>query len=295
MLKNNLTLLFCKAFNIVVNIGGTVTKDLDLVYKSLFLKNGMPRHISVFVSGINNIGTSWCSLNLAYALTLEQKKVFLVDGNGNFSNISSYMFLKNIHPIEEYFDGNKTLNQLICAYKTQNFHILTAIAGGNYLAECPLGRIHVFADDLRTLAQNYDQTIIDLGTDLTLKNLGLCQIADNIFIMCSENSHDLVKTLDIIHFINKMNLAANCYLIINRVDSFEDGYKIYKELYKAVERNGLTMPSLLGMVRFDTRIRDTIKNKELLLSRYPASEAAIDIGNIAKKLCTESEYEQKNI
>lgn len=272
-----------------------MTKDLDLVYNSLFLKSGMPQRISVFVSGISSIGTSWCALNIAHALTLNQKKVFLIDGNGNFSNISSYILLSNLHSIEKYIEGKKTLNQIISAYKNQNFHILTATAGSNYLAECPLGRVHLLADDIQTLAQDYDQTIIDLGADLSLKNMSLCQIADNIFIMCSENSHDLVKTLDIIQFINKMGLTANCNLIINRVDSFEDGYKIYKELYKAVERNGLIMPNLFGMVRFDTRIRDTIKNKELLLSRYPASEAATDICNIAKKLCLENDYEQKNI
>lgn len=267
-----------------------MAEDLNLIYKSLFLKSGMPQHISVFVSGINNIGTSWFALNLAYALTLKQKRILLVDGNGNFSNISSYITLNYPHHIEEYFSDIKTLNQLICAYKNQNFHILSSVAGSNYLADCPLGRIHLFADDLRILAQEYERTIIDVGADLSEKNMGLCQIADDLFVMCSENSHDLIKTLDIIRFISKMNPSANCNLIINRVDSFEDGYKLYKELYKAVERNGLIMPNLIGMVRFDTRIRDTIKNKELLLSRYPASEAAMDICNIADKICLENDY-----
>jgi len=272
-----------------------VIEDLDLVYNRLFLEKGVSQNISVFISGINGIGVSWCALNLAHALNKEKKKVLLVDGNGHFSNITSYILLNNPLYLEEYTAGNKTLNQLICAYKNKNFHILTALAGNNYLTDFPLGRIQIFSDDLRTIAQNYDHTIIDAGTDLTDKNLNLCQIADNIFIMCSENCADLTKTLELIQAIDKMRLSANCYLIINRVNSFEDGYKIYKELYKATERNGIVMPELAGMVRFDTRIRDTIKNKELLLSRYPLSEAAVDIGNIAKKLCLENEYEQKNI
>ena len=137
---------------------------------------------------------------------------------------------------------------------------------------------------MQILAENYDHTIIDLGTELTDKNLSLCQIADNILIMCSENSADLIKTFDLIKFMNETKIDANYNLIINKVNSFEDGYKIYEELNKAADRNGLKCPDLLGIVRIDTRIRDTIRNKELLLSRYPTSEAALDICNIAKKL-----------
>jgi hypothetical protein len=44
----------------------------------------------------------------------------------------------------------------------------------------------------------------------------------------------------------------------------------------------LKFPDLLGIIRLDARIRDTIKNKDLLLSRYPESEAAQDISEIAK-------------
>lgn len=268
-----------------------MAEDFNIIHNTLFLEKGSSRHISIFVSGSEHIGSSWCALSLAHALNIEKKRVLLVDGNGNFSNISSYILLNNPLYLEEYFKGNNTLNQLLTAYKNKDFNILTANPGNNFLADASIGRIHVFTDDLGFLASNYDHTIIDVGEDLTEKNLEFYQLADTIFILCSEKNSDLVKTLDIIRHIHEIGLSANCNLIINRVNSFEDGYKIYKELYKALERNNLAVPNLIGMVRFDTRIRDTIKNRELLLSRYPASEAAIDICNIAKKFCLENSNE----
>ena len=256
----------------------------DLIYKNLFLSREFPHHISVFISGAERIGSSWCALNLTYALNNVKKRVLLVDGNGNFSNISSYLMLQNTSYLEDYIHGKKTLNQLVTAYKNQNFHILTAEPGNNYLANLPLGRVQILAEDLLILSEAYQHTIIDLGTELTDKNLSLCQIADNILIMCSENTADLVSTFELIRFINKTGINANYNLIINKVNSFEDGYKVYEKLNKAAERYSLVCPSLIGIVRFDARIRDTIRNKELLLSRYPTSEAALDICNIAKKL-----------
>lgn len=261
-----------------------MSSDLELVYRCLFMESETPQNVSIIISGAEHIGTSWCALNLAYALNLKKKKVLLVDGNGNFSNVGSFLNLHSPHYLEEYTRGKKTLNQLINAYKNKDFNILTATPGSTYLSTPPLGRIHIFASDLHILTKDYDHTIIDIGTEINQKNLSLCQIADNIVILCSEKSSDLIKTFEVIKFISTAGLNANFNLIINRVNSFDDGYKIYKELCKALERSGLTAPNLLGIVRIDTRIRDAVRNKELLLTRYPSSEAAIDICNIAKKL-----------
>ncbi len=261
-----------------------MTDNSDLIYQNLFLTNAISRNISIVISGAERIGSSWCALCLAHALNLEKKRVLLVDGNGKFSNITSYLILQETKIIEEYILGKKTLNQLTIPYKNKNFHILTAQQGNNYLSELPLGRVQIFAEDLQILSENYDCTIIDIGTELDSKNLSLCQIADNILIMSSENNADLIKTFDLIKFLNGTNIDANYNLIINRVNSFEDGYKSYEKLSKASDRIALKCPELLGSIRIDTRIRDAIRNKELLLTRYPTSEAALDICHIAKKL-----------
>lgn len=279
MLKNNLSFIFEKA---------KVGKQTTELYERLFLRKGTNQHISVLISGTGQVGTSWCSLSIAHAMNLGKKQVLLVDGNGNFSNISSYFQLNNPKYIEDYINGNKTLNQLITAFKNKNFHILTGVSGQDYLSEQPLGRLQIFADDLCILAENYDHTIIDAGSQINEKNLSLCEIADNIIIMSSENNADLIKTFDLIKVLNERQIPTNYYLIINKVNSFEDGYKVYEKLHKASDRTGLNFPKLLGIVRLDTRVRDTIKNRELLLTRYPSSEAAIDIYNIAKKLGQEA-------
>ena len=261
-----------------------MSNDSFLIYNSLFLDSSAQQNVSVLISGAERIGSSWCALSLAHALNLEKKRILLVDGNGKFSNISSYLLLHNNPSLSEYFSGNKTLNQLIIPYRYKNFHILTAQQGDNYLSYLPLGRIQIFANDLQILAQNYDHVFIDIGTELNEKNLSLCQIANNVLILSSENNDDLIKTFDLIKFLNTIDFNANYSLIINKVNSFEDGYKIYEKLCKASDRNFLKCPELLGIVRIDTRIRDTIRNKELLLARYPTSEAALDICQIAQKL-----------
>ena len=254
----------------------------NLIFDDLFLTTKRKNGISVFISGAEQVGTSWSALSIAHALNLSNKKVLLVDGRGSLSNISSYLSLQQNNNIEDYFNGKKTLNQLIVAYKNKDFNILAAISGNKYITQPSVGRIQLFAQDLKIIAENYSNTFIDLGTELSEKNISLCQIASNIVVLCSDSNDGLVKTLDTIKYINQLGFGDNCKIIINKVNSFEGGYKLYEKLGKAAERNGLKFPDLMGIIRLDARIRDIIKNKDLLLSRYPTSEAAQDISEIAK-------------
>lgn len=264
-----------------------MSEPFDVSYKQLFLDKDVSHHISVLLAGSEHIGVSWCALSLAHALNFSKQKVLLIDGNGNFSNISTYMLLQNPLYLDDYFQGKKTLNQLITAYRNKDFNILTAKPGNNYLELNPLGRIHVLINDLMALIAPYDHTLIDIGSDINEKNMAFCHIADNLIFILSQKNSDLVKTFETINFLHKKGIRAKYNLIINKVNSFEDGYKIFKELSKATDKNNLPMLHLLGIIRNDTRVRDTIRNKELLLSRYPTSEAAVDIKNIAQKLIGE--------
>lgn len=254
------------------------------LYEHLFLKKSISKNISAFISGNNGAGCTWCALSIAHAINLLKQRVLLVDANGAFSNISSYLQLSQELFLEDFVKGKKTLNQLLIAYKNKDFNILTGKSGNIFLHQLPQGRINIFIDDFNFLAEGYNCSIVDIGLCDNDKNLSITRNADNIIIVCSEDTSDVIKTFDLIKTINELDISANYYLIINKVNSYEDGYKVYEKINKATERNGLRCPELLGIIRFDARVRDTIKNKELLLNRYPTSEAASDIVNIANKL-----------
>lgn len=92
--------------------GVILNKSRDLIYSNLFLKHETPRNLSVLISGAERIGTSWCALSIAHALNAEKKRVLLVDGNGNFSNISSYLILQNTSFLEDYIKGKKNVKPI---------------------------------------------------------------------------------------------------------------------------------------------------------------------------------------
>lgn len=73
-------------------------------------------------------------------------------------------------------------------------------------------------------------------------------------------------------------------IVVNQANSIKEGQRTYETMAKAC-RNFLNInPPLLGIIRRDTRVRDSIRNQVPLISRYPTSEAAEDVVSIAKKL-----------
>ena len=57
--------------------------------------------------------------------------------------------------------------------------------------------------------------------------------------------------------------------------------KKLKKIYEMVLKK---TPELLGIIRRDTRVRDSIRNQSTIINRYPTSEAATDVMNIVGRL-----------
>ena len=72
--------------------------------------------------------------------------------------------------------------------------------------------------------------------------------------------------------------------MVNYAQSYEEGLQTFNMLRHACERYINQTPELLGVIRRDTRVRDAIHNKVPLLSRYPNSEAAEDVMQIAHSI-----------
>ena len=60
--------------------------------------------------------------------------------------------------------------------------------------------------------------------------------------------------------------------------------RVQIDLLKACQGFLKISPMLLGIVRRDLRVKEAIRSQTPLLTRYPNTEAAEDVGKIARKL-----------
>lgn len=263
-------------------------KDIK-IDKNLFLTP--PAQITAITSGFGSMGKTWLAATLAQALNMLHKSVLLFDANNGLLNTDFQLGLNSSYYLNQVISGEITLNQAVVPVNKKKFDVISGRAGSDLLDGVPVGRLQILREELVMLAQNYNEVVIDLpATDKILHNL---LPPSQIILVCTNDPSNLVSTYD---FLQK-NLGSLSYkslqIVINYANSYEEGLRTYDTLRRACEQYMTSTPPLLGVIRRDTKVRDVIRNQVLLLNRYPGSEAAEDVINIAKKLWVrEAEFER---
>ncbi len=252
--------------------------------KNLFLQR-TPDIIAV-TSGEGSVGKTWLAITLAQAMNMQKRKVFLFDAGGGLLNIDFQMEIQNRRLLNDVINGELTFNQAIIAINRRRFDMITMAAGSDLLESMPIGRLQILRDYLLTTAQNYQHTVIDLlPTEKIIKHLMPQQM--KLILVCTAEPSNLVATYQ---FLQRPDICARCQslqIVINYAQSYEEGLRTYNTLRRACEQYVSFTPPLLGVIRRDTRVRDAIRNRVLLLNRYPNSEAAEDVLQIADKILKE--------
>lgn len=258
--------------------------------KNLFLTHS--ENITAITSGIGSMGKTWFASTLAHALSLRQKSVLLVDADNSLANISFQLGFSPNTLLNDVLSGNACFNQAIHNLGRKKFDFIGATTGSEILQDTPEGRLQILREELLITAQNYDHVIVDMP--LSEKIITHFMPRDvNLILICTNDPSNLVSTYQFLHEAEKLYHYKNLRLAINYANSYEEGMQTYNTLRRACEQFIKSTPQLLGVVRRDTRVRDAIRNNVFLLNRYPDSEAAEDIINIAGKI-SQQEGRAKN-
>lgn len=253
--------------------------------RNLFLQ--APQNIVAVTSGIGSMGKTWLSVTLAHALNTLKQSVLLFDADNGIANIETQLELQNKVSLSDVVSGRATLNQAIEMINRRKFEVICAPAGSNILAATPVGRLHLLKDDLVLLSKNYDHTLIDLPADD--KIIHILPPGSEMILVCTDSPSNIVSAYKFLQNFAQTDKYKNLQIVVNYAHSYEEGVQTYNTLRLACEKYLIKTPSLLGVVRRDTRVRDAIRNHVLMLNRYPNSEAAEDVLQIARKLLSKKE------
>ena len=229
------------------------------------------------------MGKTWLASTLAHALNIQKCSVLLFDAGGGLSNIDFQLGTPEKQTLNEVVNGTLTFNQAITHLNKRKFDMLTASAGSDLLEDLPVGRLQILRDDLLITAQNYQYVVVDLPpSEKIIKHLMPQDI--NLILVCTGDPSNLVNTYNFLQNNNIRFSYKSLQILVNYAHSYEEGLRTYNTLRHACERYVEWTPELLGVIRRDTRVRDAIRNHALLLNRYPNSEAAEDVMQIAEKI-----------
>jgi flagellar biosynthesis protein FlhG len=112
----------------------------------------------------------------------------------------------------------------------------------------------------------------------------LSSMASRVIVLCTDDPTSLTDAYAFIKVMNAQYPKCKLNVVVNQANSYPEGQRTYDTLLRACQSFLKISPELLGIIRRDTRVRDSIRNQTSLISRYPTSEAADDVISIARKL-----------
>ena len=242
------------------------------------------RNMIAVASGKGGGGKTWFSVTLAHALSSLRQKTLLFDGDLGLANIDIQLGLMVKDDLGSVIAGAKTLNQIIHHCDKTHFDIIAGRSGSAGLASMPVGRLQILGEDLSLLASNYNKVILDMGAGVEKPVRILSGMAEKIIVLCTDEPTSLTDAYAFIKIMAMQYPKCNLNVVINQANSIREGQRTYDTLLKACRNFLKISPELLGIIRRDTRVRDSIRNQAPLISRYPTSEAAEDVIAIAGKL-----------
>ena len=243
-----------------------------------------PHQKIAIASGKGGVGKTWLSITLCHALANKGKKVLLFDGDLGLANVDIQLGLMPKHDLGGVLAGRLPLNQATTAYSDGGFDIIAGRSGSGNLADIATSRLRSLSEDITLLSASYDQVVFDLGAGVERTVRSLANQVDVVFVVTTDEPTALTDVYAFIKLthIERPNLELK--VIVNMANSTKEGERTYNTILKACEGFLKFSPALAGVVRRDTKVRETIRNQTSILVRFPNTEAANDVRIIVDKL-----------
>lgn len=244
-------------------------------------------NIVAVASGKGGVGKTWFSITLSHALAKMGKKVLLFDGDLGLANVDVQLGLMPRRDLNDVIRGRLGMDKVIQRFEDGGFDIVAGRSGQAALSALPSQRLILLRDQLMEVADQYDVVIIDLGAGVDRTVRMLSASATRTLLVATDEPTSLTDAYAFIKLGNAAGMSKNVGIVINQAPNVAEGERTYKTLLKACENFLRLSPPMIGMVRHDPRVKDTIRHQTPILTRSPNTEAAEDVEKIARQVARE--------
>lgn len=241
-------------------------------------------NIIAVASGKGGVGKTWFSITLAGLFARAGRKTLLFDGDIGLANVDVQLGLTPTRDLAGVFSGQMEMKDAVTHYEKGKFDILAGRSGTTSMANLGAARMQPAAAQLVELSKSYEHVIIDLGAGIEQHVQVMSALASKVIVVLTDDPTSLTDAYAFIKLCTTRPNPPSVHIVINQAASQKEGENTYQAINRATTNFLKFSPPLLGVIRKDNKVKDTIRSQSSLLETAPHTTAASDAAAISIKL-----------
>jgi len=264
---------------------GQAERLLELRNNIIEADRGDKKKIIAFTSGKGGTGKTFLSLNTAYALS-RNNKILYIDLDQNLSNANIMINEVPVNTLYNFFSGKNLLRELISETYPQ-LHFIFGDSGKLGYLNKKNSSLNQLFNQLNELELLYDFIILDTGSGAGSEIFSTLLHADVNIIVTTTEPTAIMDAYAMLKLLKKNNYKGKKEIIVNKCNDVADGNAAFNNLELASNHFMNERLSLLGIINYDRAVSDSIIAQELILKSDPSLPICKRISEISDQI---SEY-----
>ena len=245
----------------------------------------LEQRLVTIASGKGGVGKTWVSVTLSQALARLNKNILLFDGDLGMANVDIQLGMMPTKDVSNVISGDMTIAQATTTYSEPgnkvHFDVLAGKSGSGSLGALTREKLSKLRTGLINSAANYDNVLLDLAAGIDPSVIALSYHKGTILVVMTADPTSLTDAYAFIKVTNMRNPNAKIAIVVNNAASKKEGERTYEAVKRACEGFLKISPPLAAIIKTDNKVREAIRSQTPLFSRYPQSEAAANVMELA--------------
>lgn len=230
-------------------------------------------------SGKGGVGKTSVVANMAICLAQSGQRVIILDADLGMANIDVVFGIRPKYNLMDVVNGNMSIDEIMVPGPS-GIQIIAGGSGVAELAQLDSEKGKRLFDQLKFLEDKTDFLLIDTGAGISDGVISFCMAADQIIVITTTEPTSMADAYGIIKVIHSRRNESHISVLVNRVDSADEGQAIHDRLSK-VASDFLSLDlHFLGALPQDRQMHLAVRQQTPLLLFAPMSPAATGIRKV---------------
>ncbi|WZL74862.1 MinD/ParA family protein [Clostridiaceae bacterium 35-E11] len=268
-----------------------LTKDTSFINGTNVRNNA---RIIAITSGKGGVGKSNFTINLGLALTKVGYKVTILDADLGLANIDVIVGLIPKYTLAHVIRSEKTIEEIIVE-GPNGIKLISGGSGLKELVDLTNEQLLHLINNLKHVEKFSDFILIDTGAGINNSVLSFVNAASEIILVTTPEPTSITDAYAMIKNILSKDKDKIINVLINRVESYQEGLEIFNKLNTAAQRFLKAQLTSLGYLFDDILVSRSVKSQNPFILKYPNSLISKGVDEIAARLINEKPLEVHEI